>query len=287
QHHGKQAIIETESGQLVNCKVRQNLGSIVCGDNVVWKPALEDQGVILAIEERKNVLARPDFRKKPKPFVANIDQIIIVTAVEPEPSQHLLDRYLVILETVKLPGIIVANKTDLLTSGNKNSINNLLSIYKDIGYNIIHTSVKTNQGLDELNNTLHNQRSILVGQSGVGKSTIINHLLPDLELRTNKLTQANHGKHTTSSSVLYHLPSSGDIVDSPGIRDFSIWHITPQDVESGFIEFKPYKMKCRFNNCRHINEPDCAVKQAAEENIISRERLASYQEMLKEIELNK
>jgi len=287
QHHGKQAIIETDEGTLVDCKVRQNLGSIVCGDIVIWKPSLEGQGVILAIKERNNVLSRPDFRKRPKPFVANIDQIIIVTAVEPELSQHLLDRYLVILKIVNLPGIIVANKIDLLSSENQKQINKQLATYENIGYKIIYTSVQNEKGLDELNKTLSNKRSILVGQSGVGKSSIINHILPDLDLRTNQLTQASHGKHTTSSSILYHLPSGGDIVDSPGIRDFSIWHIDPKDIESGFLEFQSYLGSCRFNNCKHVNEPDCAIKQAVEENKISKERLVSYQQMLEEIEDNK
>ena len=287
QHHGKQAIVETSSGELVDCKIRQNLGSIVCGDEVIWQKTLEEQGVILAVKERKNVLARPDFRKRPKAFVANIDQIVIVAAVEPELSRHLLDRYLEILETIKLPGIIVANKIDLLSDENKTSISNQLATYKDIGYTIIYTSAKTDHELSELKAALLNKRSILVGQSGVGKSSIINNLLPDLDVRIGKLSQANHGKHTTSSSVLYHMPTGGDIVDSPGIRDFSIWHIDPQDIEAGFIEFSPYKGLCRFNNCKHLNEPGCAIKQAVVENEISKERFLSYQHMLEEIELNK
>jgi len=287
QQHGKQAIVETLSGELVDCKVRQNLGNIVCGDKVIWQTTLEDQGVILAVEERKNVLARPDFRHKPKPFVANIDQIIIVTAVQPELSQHLLDRYLVILETVQLPGLIIANKTDLLSNEGLSVIHEQLAVYQNIGYPVLYTSTKIADGMNKLTTELQNRRSILVGQSGVGKSSIIKQLLPDLDVRVGKLTQANHGKHTTSSSVLYHLPCGGDIVDSPGIRDFSIWHIAAEDIESGFREFKDYKGQCRFNNCKHLNEPDCAIKQAVSAGKISGQRLASYQQMLEEIAANK
>ena len=285
QHHGKQAIVENETGELIKCKIRQNLGTIVCGDQVIYQSKKDDQeGVILAIKERKNVLVRPDFRRKPKAFAANIDQIIIVAAPEPELSEHLLDRYLVVLESIGLRGIIVVNKTDLLSDTQLSEIQKQLKAYKDLGYTMTFTSTKTSHGLESLKGILKGKSNILVGQSGVGKSSLINQLLPDLDLRTNELSQANHGKHTTSSSTLYHLPFSGDIIDSPGIRDFSVWHISEQQITDGFTEFKPYLGQCRFHNCRHINEPDCAIKLAADKGEISERRLKSYQNMLMEIE---
>lgn len=285
QHHGKQAIVETVTGQLLTCTIRQNLGSIVSGDTVVYQQNQDThQDVVLAVKERRSVLARPDFRRKPKPFAANIDQIIIVAAPEPELSEHLLDRYLVVIESLSLEGIIVINKTDILTKSTLAVIENQMASYESIGYPVLYTSVKSSSGMDALRDVLKDKRSILVGQSGVGKSSLINELFPDLDLRVGALSQAQHGKHTTSSSTLYHLPFGGDIIDSPGIRDFALWHISEQTIASGFSEFKPYQGQCRFHNCRHTNEPECAIKKACEEGVISSRRLRSYQDMLNEID---
>jgi ribosome biogenesis GTPase len=288
QHHGKQAIVEEHNGRLINCKIRQNLGGIVCADQVIYQRNPEEpEGVILAVKERKSVLARPDFHRKPKPFAANIDQIIIVAAPEPELSEHLLDRYLVTLEALGLEGVIVINKTDLLKNAALTDIESRMSVYRQIGYKVLFCSVKTAQGLEELRALLKERTSILVGQSGVGKSSLINQILPDLDLRIGELSQANHGKHTTSSSTLYHLPFGGDIIDSPGVRDFAIWNISEEQIASGFAEFRQFQGHCRFHNCRHINEPDCAIKQAVKEGKISAHRLQSYQDMLAEIRQGK
>ena len=284
QHHGKQAIIEDSQGHLIHCKIRQNLGSIVCGDLVVWEAKENNEGIILAVKERHNVLARPDFRRQMKPFVANIDQVIIVAATEPELSLHLLDRYLVVTETVSLQAVIVINKTDLMQPETKQQIESTMKVYQHLGYPVIYTSAKKDDNLTALKKVLGNKVSIMVGQSGVGKSSLINRLLPDLDIKVGKLTQANHGKHTTSTSILYHLPSGGDIIDSPGIRDFGLWDISEAQITEGFVEFKPYSGQCRFHNCRHMNEPDCAIKQAVERNEISPLRLASYQQMVSELE---
>lgn len=284
QHHGKQAIVEEQDGLLITCKIRQNLGGIVCGDRVIYQriPQHKD-GVILAVMERNSVLARPDFQRNPKPFAANIDQIIIVAAPEPELSEHLLDRYLIIVEKLGLDGVIVINKTDLLGHTAMTDMQSRMQVYQQLGYQLLFCSVKNGADLDPLHNILKGHTSILVGQSGVGKSSLINEMLPDLDLRIGALSQANHGKHTTSSSTLYHLPFGGDIIDSPGIRDFAIWHISEEEIAAGFIEFRQYQGQCRFHNCRHINEPDCAIKQAVEAGKISARRLQSYQDMLNEI----
>lgn len=283
QHHGKQAIVEDENKHLVNCKIRQNLGNIICGDRVIWQLS-RDEGVIVAIKERDSVLARPDFNRKPKPFAANINQIIIVAAVKPEPSLHLLDRYLVILEKVGLPGVIVVNKTDLLTDETLAEIKNTFILYEQLGYQTIYTNTRITHGVDGLASVLQGNNSILVGQSGVGKSSIVNMLIPDLDIRTGELSQYSHGKHTTSTSVLYHLPSGGDVIDSPGIRDFGIWHVSHGDIINGFREFYPFLGQCKFNNCQHTKEPDCAIKKAVTNKIISQNRYKSYMDMLTEID---
>lgn len=285
QHHGKNAIVESADGELLDCGVRQNLGAIVCGDEVIYQQSAHStQAVILAVKERRNVLVRPDFRRKPKPFAANIDQIIIVTATVPEISHHLLDRYLVVVENIGLKAYIIVNKTDLVSENEMNAIRATMKVYQRLGYPLIYTSTKTDHGLDELKQAVINNSNILVGQSGVGKSSIINHLIPELEVQVGELSQANHGKHTTSSSTLYRLPDGGRIIDSPGVRDFGVWHIESEQITAGFVEFHPYQGQCRFHNCQHLHEPGCAVKEAVDEGKIAVERLQSYQQMLNENE---
>jgi len=283
QHHGKNAIVENSEGELLDCRVRQNLGSIVCGDEVIYQHTdNQTQAVILAIKDRRNVLVRPDFRRKPKPFAANIDQIIIVTATVPEFSPHLLDRYLVVLEYIGLKGFIVINKTDLVSADDMDAIQTTMAIYERIGYPLIYSSTKSDHGLEALIQAVSDKNNILVGQSGVGKSSIINHLIPELDVQVGELSQANHGKHTTSSTTLYRLRKGGHLIDSPGVRDFGVWHIEPEQITAGFIEFRPYLGQCKFHNCKHLHEPGCAVKEAVNTGHISAERLQSYQQMLNE-----
>jgi ribosome biogenesis GTPase len=285
QHHGKQAWVEDEHQSLIECTIRQNLGYIVCGDYVVWQAAENgEQGVITAIQPRSSVLARPDFRRQPKPFAANIDQILIITAIEPEINLHLLDRYLVVIEKLGIDCVIVANKIDILDDKQYQELKIMLQVYAELGYSVLYTSARNDEGIQALQQQLQDKSSILVGQSGVGKSSLINQLIPDRELRTGALSQASHGKHTTSASTLYHLPFGGDIIDSPGIRNFGVWHITADDVHNGFREIHQLQGQCRFHNCRHVNEPDCAVIDAVKQGKIAATRHQSYLAMLAEAE---
>ena len=282
-HLGKAILVEAGDGSIYRCTIRQNLGHIVCGDNVIWQATEPESGVIIAIRERRSVLTRPDFRRKPKPVVANIDQIIIVAAPEPEISEYLIDRYLVILASTGLSGIILINKTDLLSATELQELQARLRLYQEIGYPVVFASVKQEHGLDDLVTQLRDRRSILVGQSGVGKSSLVKKLLPDLEIRIGALNEASQGKHTTTTAVLYHLPFGGDLVDSPGVRDFGIWDVDSERIIQGFREFHPFLGQCRFHNCQHDSEPGCAIKAAVDEGKIDARRLQSYHRMLKDI----
>ena len=280
---GKTLIIEAKDGKLTHCNVRQNLGAVVSGDFIVWQASKENSGVVVAVEQRASLLQKPGFGGKLKPMAANINQIVIVTSVVPEPNPYLIDRYLVAAENLPATPIILINKIDLLNDGNKNAIEELKTLYSNIGYSVINASFVIDQGFKQLLQGLQNQTSIFVGLSGVGKSSLIKHLLPDMEIRIGELSAASgEGKHTTTHSTLYHLPQGGDLIDSPGVRDFGLWNMNAQDILNGFREIKPLAAHCRFSDCAHENEPDCALLEAVEEGKISAQRFANFKKILAE-----
>ncbi|MCW8855648.1 MAG: small ribosomal subunit biogenesis GTPase RsgA [Gammaproteobacteria bacterium] len=280
---GQSLIIENNQQQLFRCVARQNLGPIVCGDNVIWQQSQNNDGVIVALQERKNLLQKPGFGGKLKPMSANIDQIIIVASVQPEPNPYLIDRYLVAAETLPALPIILINKIDLLNDSNRQIINDIEKEYSAIGYQVIKTSNVIDQGFKQLLDALQAKTSIFVGLSGVGKSSIINHLLPELDIRVGELSAASgEGTHTTTSSTLYNLPCGGKLIDSPGVRDFGLWNTSAENILKGFRELRPFTGQCKFSNCNHENEPDCAIKNAFHSNKISAHRFKNYQKMLKE-----
>jgi ribosome biogenesis GTPase / thiamine phosphate phosphatase len=270
---GSQADVESEEGQITRCHIRQNLGDFVAGDNVIWKQVNDEHGVIVALSPRKSVLGRPDKSGKLKPIAANIDQLMIVVAIKPLFSPLLLDSYLVIAETLHLTPIIILNKSDL----NHSNLVNELSLYDTLNYPIIETSSKLKKGLLELRHSLSNQVSVFVGQSGVGKSSLISMLLPSEEIQTGGLSDNVFlGRHTTSMSKLYHLELGGSIIDSPGIREFGLWHMNSQHIANGFIEFRPFLSQCKFRDCNHTYEPGCAILHAVKEGQISNCRYKNY-----------
>lgn len=280
---GKTLIIEANDGKLTHCNVRQNLGAVVSGDFIVWQASKENSGVVVAVEQRASLLQKPGFGGKLKPMAANINQIVIVTSVVPEPNPYLIDRYLVAAENLPATPIILINKIDLLNDGNKKAIEELKTLYSNIGYSVINASFVIDQGFKQLLQGLQNQTSIFVGLSGVGKSSLIKHLLPDMEIRIGELSAASgEGKHTTTHSTLYHLPQGGDLIDSPGVRDFGLWNMNAQDILNGFREIKPLAAHCRFSDCAHENEPDCALLEAVEEAKISAQRFANFKKILAE-----
>ncbi len=280
---GQSLILEDDAGELHRCLSRQNLGAIVCGDRVIWQAAPAGEGVIVAVEPRQSLLQKPGFGGKLKAMAANIDQIVIVSAVKPEPNAYLIDRYLVAAESLPATPVILFNKIDLLDERNREGIEQLQQQYQSIGYRVIRASKTLDHGFDQLDEILKEKTSIMVGLSGVGKSSLIQHLLPEQDIRIGELSVASGaGPHTTTNSTLYRLPDGGNLIDSPGVRNFGLWHMSSEDMLHGFVELRPYIGQCKFSNCRHESEPDCAIRQALLDGKITEQRFASYRKMCAE-----
>ena len=282
---GQHADVEDKDRSIHRCNIRRSVGSLVCGDKVIWRLGKESQhsisGVIEAVQERESVLSRPDVYDGVKPIAANISQILIVSSVLPVFNSDIIDRYLVAAEQTGITPVIVLNKIDLLTEDNQKDIEKQLQIYRDIGYQILYASSESQEGINDIKNQLSQHTSIFVGQSGVGKSTLVNSLMPELGLLTKIVSEnSGLGQHTTTVARLYHFNEGGDLIDSPGIREFGLWHLSPQQVCQGFIEFHDYLGYCKFRDCKHQTDPGCALVAATQENKIHPKRLASFQRIL-------
>lgn len=280
-HFGTQVLVEGEDGVQLRCYMRANLGGLVTGDQVVWCTGVDGTGIVVAKGGRHSELQRPNSHGELKPVAANVDYMIIVVAPEPEAHRNLIDRYLVAAENSEIVPVLCLNKMDLIDDDNHAHFAQMVADYQAIGYTFILACTKIEEGLDDLKAFLKDKISVFVGQSGVGKSSIIQALLPDEDIRVGKLSEASRkGKHTTTTAHLFHFPSGGDLIDSPGIREFGLWHMDMDEVLYGFREFRPYLGHCKFRDCAHMEEPGCAIRKAHEEGKISDLRMFNFQQIV-------
>ena len=276
--YGKRYGVELKDGTQISCVTRGKKNDLACGDQVQVKMTDTLEGVVEKLYPRTSLLFRSNAYKT-KTLAANVTQVIIVLATTPSFYEALLNRCLIAAEAAGIKAVIVLNKCDL---ADNSAALKLLKVYQDLGYQVQPLSAK--QDINPLKQWLSGQVSVLVGQSGMGKSTIVNALLPESAVRTQEVSEVlDSGKHTTTAAHLYHLDAISDLIDSPGLQEFGLNHLSLEELEQSFIEFRPYLGKCRFNNCKHIHEPDCAIIGAMKAGKISSVRLAYYQGLTQEI----
>jgi len=281
--YGAQGKVELDNGEHLDCKYRRSVGRPYCGDRVEVQPADGSSAVLTRILPRDNVFVRADARLRKQPIAANLDQALIIIAPRPAPSRDLVDRYLVAIHSLGIRPIIVLNKAELMQKNEHDHKTPLgrLEDYRKLGYEVLRTSCKTEPGISSLKSVLENRTSILVGQSGVGKSSLVNSLLPDLDLQTGALSRVTgKGIHTTTTTIMYSMPSAGRLIDSPGVWEYGLWRMEQQELANGFIEFQPFLGQCKFNDCRHDHEPQCAIHEAAEHGALLPWRYQSYLRLL-------
>lgn len=276
-NYGASLDVEASDLSIWRCTCRQNIENLVVGDHVIWQSGDNGNGVIVALMPRQNILARPDKDGRLKALASNIDQIIVVASTQPSYDIDLINQYLVAAEITDIKPILLFNKIDLLTKDERQVLEEALEVYKQTGYQVIYASTKESDGLETLLTQLQEKTSVFAGQSGVGKSSLVNSLIAEAEIEVGEISTSNGlGKHTTSASRLYHLAVGGNIIDSPGVRDFRLWNITRDQLADGFIEFRPFLGNCRFRNCQHVHEPGCSLLAAEKEGLIDVQRLKSF-----------
>ncbi len=278
--HGRHYAVELPNAELLHCYPRGRGKVYACGDIVDVERSGDNQGTISSVHPRTSLLYRSD-RYRQKIIAANVTQAVIVVAARPAFNEDLLMRCLIACEQQKIRAVIVLNKTDLVDESARTAIQ--LALYSELGYTVVPLSAKTD--ISPLEGVLRNHRSVVVGQSGMGKSTIVNALLPGARARTAEISQAlDSGKHTTTSTRLYHLDAESSIIDSPGLQTFGLMHLTQSDLVESFPEFKPFAGRCRFDDCCHTVEPGCAVIAAVKSNEIDQRRWNAYNSLTAELE---
>ncbi len=282
---GQHADVEVGSGEIIRCNIRRTVQSLVTGDKVIVRQAQDDGsaigGVVEAVHPRTSSLTRPDLYDGVKIIAANIDQILIVTSVVPAFTTQIIDRYLVASEDTGIKPVIILNKMDLLDEDSRHDIEQALKRYESLGYPVYQVSSKSKEGIETLQGLLKDKISVFVGQSGVGKSSMINALLPDAELLTGDVSEnSGLGQHTTTTARLLHLPSGGDLIDSPGVREFALWHLPADRVSWCFVEFRDYLGTCKFRDCKHQDDPGCSIREALEDGKIHQDRFNNYHRII-------
>jgi ribosome biogenesis GTPase len=278
--HGRQYVVELADGEQLSCFTRGKKSLVACGDRVAITRTAPGQGVIEAVDPRRSLLYRSDAYRQ-KLIAANVTQLVIVLAAAPSFYEELLNRCLAAAEHDRLRALIVLNKFDLGEPSAQAS--QRLQLYRDLGYSMLPLIAR--QDVSPLRPYLQDHSSVLVGQSGMGKSTIINALLPDASAATADISLAlDSGRHTTTYARLYRLDARSSLIDSPGMQEFGLMHLSPRELQDAFVEMRPHLGQCRFNDCLHLGEPGCAVAAAVERGQISERRIAVYRRLAEELQ---
>lgn len=280
------AVVRTADGDEYECSVRRVLRTlaqdarsvVVVGDRVLFRPTETGQGMIERVERRGGTLSRT-YRGKEHVIAANIDQAIIVgSADDPPLKTNLIDRFIASAHAGGIEPVVCINKCDLV---DVTTLQTIVGLYAQLGYRVVATSTQAGMGIDSLKNVLADKTSVFTGQSGVGKSSLLNQVAPGLQLTTNEVSaDSGKGRHTTRSATLHPLEQGGFVVDTPGIRQLELWSVLPEEVEGYFMEFRPFVRDCRFPDCSHQHETNCGIQAAVERGLISRMRYESYLRMV-------
>lgn len=273
-HFGKHWAVESTDGKIFQCVASRRNPQPCVGDWVHWQPTGGNQGRIVEILPRTTLLTRPAKSGKTRPVAANIDQVFIVIAPQPRFDLLLVDQFLVVCENHAIRPFILMNKSDQVAD--RSLLEEQLKPYQAL-YPVLWVSARTGDGVPEFIKTLRHRTSILAGQSGVGKSSLLRRLIPDQDIRVGELSQGmQRGKHTTTTAMLFHLPGGGDLIDTPGVMVFGLAGIDERQLAQGYKEFRPWIKQCRFNDCKHVDDLGCAVREAVQQGKIDRGRYQRY-----------
>jgi ribosome biogenesis GTPase len=275
--YGRGVLVQA-SGGVVRCGLMGRKLRVVCGDRVTWAyPPSADGPSVESIEPRRNLIERIDARGRPEPVAANIDRLAIVAATQPAPDWFLVDRYWAGAALKELQALLVVNKSDLGTD----AIQAQIEEYRKLRLSCVEVSCESGSGIAELEQQFSGRVTMLVGQSGVGKSSLVNALAPEAAAQTAELTRDAEGRHTTTTARWYQIGASASLVDAPGVRDFAPPASLARAAERGFVEIHEHSVQCRFNDCRHMEEPGCAVRSAVMNNQIAPRRYESYRRLFR------
>ncbi|MDY4411060.1 MAG: ribosome small subunit-dependent GTPase A [Prevotella sp.] len=291
--------VKTDDGPVIESKIKGNFrlkgirstNPVAVGDGVEIAVNPEGTAFITAIDDRRNYIIRKsqNLSKQSHILAANLDQaFLVVTVAHPETSTTFIDRFLASAEAYSVPVVLVFNKTDLLSDDERHYQSMMVNLYETVGYDCRQVSAVTGEGIDALTALLKDKVTLLSGNSGVGKSSLLNRFIPDADARVAEISDAHDtGVHTTTFSEMMALPQGGYVIDTPGVKGFGTFDMRPEEIGSYFKEIFRFSKDCRFNNCTHTHEPGCAVRRAVEEHYIAESRYQSYLSMLQDMDESK